>query len=93
MKNKKSNMLGGVLLGLGLTALAARLAQRMIETNEERRMAVARAYFSQYGEIDLIYVNAFEKGSGMTGGAVLADGRTFTFSYDKDEMIAREVVA
>lgn len=93
MKNKKISILGGVLLGLGLTALAAQVAYKIGEAQKARRMADIRAYFSQYGDIQVVYINAFEDGSETTGGVVFTDGRQFDFVYEQGEIIAQEVVS
>ncbi|MEQ9764570.1 DUF4651 domain-containing protein [Streptococcus sp. ZJ151] len=93
MKNKKISILGGALLGLGLTALAAQLAYKIGEAQKTRRMTDIRAYFSQFGDIQVVYINEFEDSNETTGGVVLTDGRQFDFVYEQGEIIAQEVVA
>ena len=93
MKNKKLSLLGGALLGLGLTAFAAKLAYQIAEAQKERRMADIRAYFSQFGDIQVVYINDFEDEHDSSGGVILTDGRQFDFTYDKGDIIVQEVVA
>ena len=93
MKNKKLSLLGGALLGLGLTAFSVKLAYQIGEAQKERRMADIRAYFSQFGDIQVVYINDFDDEHGSSGGVVLTDGRQFDFTYDKGDIIVQEVVA
>lgn len=92
MKKKTFSILGGALLGLGLTALATQLAYQIGQGKKARRMADIRAYFSQFGEIQVVYINECEGDHDLSGGVVLTDNRQFDFVYDQGEIIAQEVV-
>lgn len=93
MKNKKISLVGGLLLGLGLTVLASRVADKIGEVQKSHRIVDIRDYLSQYGDIQVVYLNEFEKGQDITGGVVMTDGRHFEFCYDNGEIISQEVVA
>ncbi|MGT2775983.1 DUF4651 domain-containing protein [Streptococcus hyovaginalis] len=92
MNKKKLSILAGALLGLGLTALAAQAAYQIGEVKKARRMADIRAYFSQFGDIQVVYINEFEGDHEFSGGVALTDGRQFDFVYDQGDIIAQEVV-
>lgn len=94
MKRKNKVILGSVLLGFGITAVAARLVyNRIYDIREERIMTKIRSHLSQFGDIQVVYVNDFKCEKVLSGGAVMTDGRHFYFTYDKKENLIKEEMA
>lgn len=93
MRNKKKNLLSRFsLVGVGgVIILGAILKKQRKEKQQEKMKRAIRDYFTQFGSISVLYLNAFESdGEGMTGGLVLEDGRTFQFVYQNGEISYEE---
>lgn len=92
MKQKK------IAFWLGLTGLATWLAYRQLQKEATREDEVARMtqelrqFFSQFGPIEVLYFNDYQLTDEATsGGVVLANGQTYTFSYYQGDFTYQEV--
>lgn len=92
MKQKKT------VLWLGLAGLGAYLTYRQLQKEATREAEVARMtqelrqFFSQLGVIEVLYFNDYQSADEATsGGVVLANGQTYTFSYYQGDFTYQEV--
>lgn len=93
MRNKKRSLLPSLgLVGVGgVIALGAILKKKREEKRQEQIKNAIREYFSRFGSILVLYLNAYESDAEkMTGGFVLEDGRTFQFVYQDGEISYEE---
>ncbi len=93
MRNKKRSLLPSLgLVGVGgVIALGAILKKKREEKRQEQIKNAIREYFSRFGSISVLYLNAYESDAEkMTGGLVLEDGRTFQFVYQDGEISYEE---
>ena len=93
MRNKKRSLLPSLgLVGVGgVIALGAILKKKREEKRQEQIKNAIREYFSRFGSILVLYLNAYEShAEKMTGGLVLEDGRTFQFVYQDGEISYEE---
>lgn len=93
MRNKKRSLLPSLgLVGVGgVIALGAILKKKREEKRHEQIKNAIREYFSRFGSILVLYLNAYESDAEkMTGGLVLEDGRTFQFVYQDGEISYEE---
>lgn len=75
----------------GVIALGAILKKKREEKRQEQIKNAIREYFSRFGSILVLYLNAYESDAEkMTGGLVLEDGRTFQFVYQDGEISYEE---
>ncbi len=91
MKNKKL-LLAASLAGLaGLTALGYGLQAKLADRRQARALAEIREYFSQMGDIQVLYIKDYEsQGSSFSGGLVFEDGRVLDFAYDAGDIFYSE---
>ena len=62
-----------------------------IKQAKEQIKNAIRDYFSQFGSISVLYLNAYESDEEKTtGGLVLEDGRAFQFIYQNGEISYEE---
>ena len=93
MRNKKRSLLPSLgLVGVGgVIALGAILKKKREEKRQEQIKNAIREYFSRFGSILVLNLNAYESDAEkMTGGLVLEDGRTFQFVYQDGEISYEE---
>ncbi|WP_289087043.1 DUF4651 domain-containing protein [uncultured Streptococcus sp.] len=93
MRNKKRSLLPSLgLVGVGgVIALGAILKKKREEKRQEQIKNAIREYFSRFGSILVLYLNAYESDAEkMTGDLVLEDGRTFQFVYQDGEISYEE---
>lgn len=93
MRNKKRSLLPSLgLVGVGgVIALGAILKKKREEKRQEQIKNAIREYFSRFGSILVLYLNAYASDAEkMTGGLVLEDGRTFQFVYQDGEISYEE---
>ena len=93
MRNKKRSLLPSLgLVGVGgVIALGAILKKKREEKRQEQIKNAIREYFSRFGSILVLYLNAYESDAEkMTVGLVLEDGRTFQFVYQDGEISYEE---
>lgn len=87
MKYKKLLLTTGLAGLAGLTALGYGLQQKMADRKQACILAEIRAYFSQMGDIQVLYIKDYEThGSSLSGGLVFEDGRVLDFTYEAGEI-------
>ncbi|SDP14245.1 protein of unknown function [Streptococcus sp. 45] len=93
MRNKKRSLLSRFgLVGVGgIIVLGTILKKQREEKRQEQIKKAIRDYFSQFGSISVLYMNAYESDKERTtGGLVFEDGRTFQFVYQNGEISYEE---
>lgn len=93
MRNKKRSLLSRFgLVGVGgIIVLGTILKKQREEKRQEQIKKAIRDYFSQFGSISVLYMNAYESDKERTtGGLVFEDGRTFQFVYQDGEISYEE---
>lgn len=93
MRNKKRSLLSRFgLVGVGgIIVLGTILKKQREEKRQEQIKKAIRDYFSQFGSISVLYMNAYESDKERTtGGLVFEDGRTFQFIYQNGEISYEE---
>ena len=93
MRNKKRSLLSRFgLVGVGgIIVLGTILKKQREEKRQEQIKDAIRDYFSQFGSISVLYLNAYESDKERTtGGLVFEDGRTFQFVYQNGEISYEE---
>ena len=85
-------LLAASLAGLaGLTALGYGLQAKLADRRQARALAEIREYFSQMGDIQVLYIKDYEsQGSSFSGGLVFEDGRVLDFAYDAGDIFYSE---
>ncbi|MBM7636709.1 DUF4651 domain-containing protein [Streptococcus saliviloxodontae] len=92
MKRKNLIFLATAVSVVGLLALTKERHRLREDHKQEDMMAQLRSYFSQKGDIQVVYVNTYDKSDeATTGGVVMEDGRQFEFTYYEGEILSREV--
>lgn len=91
MKRKKLLFLS-LLVGAAALVVAGKM---YADAQEDARFAedieAVRAYFSQLGEIAMVYVDQTASTlTCTTGGVGMTDGRLFLFDYEDDELVYEE---
>lgn len=82
MKRKTLALFAGGLGALSLLAIAEKQRRSRVEAKNTALIQNIRQELSHLGTIAVLYTNPVTKGtSGLTGGIVLEDGRTYHFAY------------
>ncbi|EFR43712.1 DUF4651 domain-containing protein [Streptococcus pseudoporcinus] len=89
-KKRIKNLLG--LAGISAIALLGLTLKNKYEDYQRDKMtADLRRFFSEMGQIDVLYFNAAESEKDChKGGLVFADGRAYRFSYSKGDIVYEE---
>lgn len=91
MKRKTLALFAGGVGALGLLAMAEKYRQSRVEVKNTVLIQNIRQELSHLGTIAVLYTNPVVKGtSGLTGGIVLEDGRTYRFAYADDVLTYEE---
>lgn len=91
MNKRKQVGISSVLGGSALIVTALLLKEKFEDKRRERITREVRDFFSDFGPIDVVYFNEAESEAPYTeGGLVFSDGRKFTFSYEKGNIIYQE---
>ncbi|GAB6729481.1 DUF4651 domain-containing protein [Streptococcus uberis] len=90
--NKKTKMTWTGLIGIPTAAvLALLLKEKYQDYQQEKMTADIRQFFSQKGDIELVYFDVPQPQSKeRNGGLVMSDGRQFSFTYQKGTIIYQE---
>ncbi|MGT2924955.1 DUF4651 domain-containing protein [Streptococcus caviae] len=83
MKSKKITLVSAGLAGISGAALAGLLIQqRLADQRRNRIKKKIRQFFSQFGEIAVLYINEFESDKKkLRGGVVMQDDTVYQFTY------------
>lgn len=91
MTNRKQKGISG-LLGLSAVAVTALVLKEKYQEN--RRLKITneiRQYFSDLGEIDVLYINDYSSSFRViNGGVVMADSRVYQFTYSRGDIVFQE---
>lgn len=84
--------LGGGALGLWFLVHRDYRKKQVELVKSQKETAAIRAYFSQIGNIQVIYINAYDQeDEATTGGVLLVDGREFVFAYFDGYILEKEI--
>lgn len=91
MKNNRMKSLSGLVGISALAVLGLVIKDKYDEYQKEKMTADLRQFFAEMGEIAVVYFDqtASEKGS-HSGGVVLSDGREYSFTYRKGDIVYQE---
>ncbi|MGT2807247.1 DUF4651 domain-containing protein [Streptococcus iniae] len=91
MKTRKRKHLSHLLGASALAVTALLLKEKYDDKKKERCIRDLRHFFSEMGTIDVLYFDhSGAASSHHQGGLVLSDGRCFSFTYDKGEIVYQE---
>lgn len=90
--NRKTKMTWTGLIGMPTAAVLTLLLKEKYQNYQQEKMtADIRQFFSQMGDIELVYFDVPQPQlKERNGGLVMSDGRRFSFTYQKDKIIYQE---
>lgn len=91
MTNRKQKGMTG-LIGLSAVALTALVLKEKYQENRRKKITnEIRQYFSDLGEIDVLYLNDYTSRFGtIDGGLVMANGKAYQFTYSHGDIVFQE---
>lgn len=91
MNKKQTGILSG-LLGAGLVLGLGLMINDYYQEKERQYITRdLRAFFSDLGHIDVLYVTPkLPRVVQVSGGVVMADGRHYTYTYDRGQISIEE---
>ncbi|WP_138080456.1 DUF4651 domain-containing protein [Streptococcus porcinus] len=91
MNKKRMKNLSGLVGISTIAVLGLALKNKYEDYQRAKRTADLRCFFSDMGQIDVLYFNAAESEKDChKGGVVFSDGRAYRFSYCKGDIVYEE---
>lgn len=92
MKNKKMTLMSASLAGISGAVLAGLIIQKhLADQRRDRIKKEIRQFFSQFGEIAVLYINEFESDrKKLCGGVVMKDDTVYQFTHQNGSIDYKE---